>query len=536
MKKIIISAIMGLMAVCGMAQEKVYVHSDGIAYPFDINKVTEINFIQGSDILAEEPLVITGDVVEVGAAQATIAAKAVVSSLSADYRVGILYCEEKDYVASNFVYSKYDDHKDADWVSAEYSVVLNSLSAETKYYYRAYAYNGEKNLYGEVKTFTTNELILTEGDWIDLGLSVKWASFNLGATSPEMVGDYYAWGEVDTKSDYSSSTSKHYGVEGPNNISGVDGMDAARTILGTGKRTPTAAEFQELCENCNINRIVYKGVRGYYIQSKINSKSIFLPMGGGMYGESIIYDDSGAYYWSATRSSNEYAYRLYTYFDMIDPQNTDPIYIGFPIRPVEDLTTKESVTLVQLYENGPKWANMNIGATSVTDAGLYFWWGDTEGHAKDEEPKFNFSSDNTAIGSYSNKVDYVSDGKLVAEKDAATQLWGATYRMPTSADFEDLANYCDWSWQENYNGVEGANGYLVTGRGNYSDNYIFIPAAGCRDGNELKFDGMFGYYWSSTIYTNAACAYDLFFIQGGGINPTGGFPFYNGYTVRPVSE
>ncbi|MCQ2203344.1 MAG: hypothetical protein MJZ15_02765 [Bacteroidales bacterium] len=604
MKKILLTAIMGLMAVCSMAQDKVYVHSDGIAYPFDINKVTEINFIQGSDILAEEPLVITGDVVEVGVAQATIAAKAVVSSLSADYRVGILYCEEKDYVASNFVYSKYDDHKDADWVSAEYSVVLNSLSAETKYYYRAYAYNGEKNLYGEVKTFTTNELILTEGDWIDLGLSVKWASFNLGATAPELSGSFYAWGETETKSNYSESTSLYYGVEGMEDIAGIDGLDVARTLLGEGYRMPTQSEFSELYNNCDWYWLKYKGVNGYFVQSRSNSNGIFLPAAGCRLGEDLYNEGSFGYYWSSTPYTDDAvsAYNLYFYSGYVDPYSgSDNRHLGFPIRPVKDLTindiadafkTKHAtvlaldvkdvtvddrkpvskalseysklsseaqalladekakldalkeaipsgapsrVTFVQLYKNGPKWASMNIGANSVTDAGLYYWWGDIEGHAIDENPAYNFYSDNAEITSYGNNDGYVADGKLMAEKDAATQQWGAAYRMPTSTDFEDLASNCDWSWQENYNGVEGANGYLVTGRGDYADKSIFLPAAGCRNEDYLHYEGE-GFYWSSNPFSgDNSYTYRLGFSRYGN-NPYDFGNRYDGFPIRAVED
>ncbi len=207
--------------------------------------------------------------------------------------------------------------------------------------------------------------------------------------------------------------------------------------------------------------------------------------------------------------------------------------INFVAPEEPESTAPEGVEFVQLYANGPKWANMNIGATAVTDAGLYFWWGDVQGHAKDESPKFNFSSDNAAITSYGNNEGYVADGKLVAEKDAATQLWGAGYRMPTQAELQDLYDKCTWTWKTNYNGVEDAYGYLITGKGDYSGNSIFLPAAGYRSGEGLFFEGSLGYYWSSTPYSGSAGgAYCLGFDSG---NVNVNLRYY-GWLVRPVSE
>ncbi len=210
--------------------------------------------------------------------------------------------------------------------------------------------------------------------------------------------------------------------------------------------------------------------------------------------------------------------------------------INFVAPEEPESTAPEGVEFVQLYANGPKWANMNIGATSVTDAGLYFWWGDVQGHAKDESPKFNFDSDNVAITSYGNNEDYVADGKLVAEKDAATQLWGAGYRMPTPAEFEDLYNKCTWTWKTNYNGVDKANGYLVQGKGEYADNSIFLPAAGGRGGEDLLDEGSNGFCWSSTPLSGYADFANSLLFNSVSVNPYNINFCYLGFPVRPVSE
>ncbi len=108
--------------------------------------------------------------------------------------------------------------------------------------------------------------------------------------------------------------------------------------------------------------------------------------------------------------------------------------------------------------------------------------------------------------------------------------------MPTQAEFEDLYNKCTWTWQEDYNGVEDANGYLITGKGDYASNSIFIPAAGYRIGEYLSREGSNGDYWSSTPDPgNASNACNLGFDSGNG-NPNYGSIRYAGFPVRPVSE
>lgn len=194
----------------------------------------------------------------------------------------------------------------------------------------------------------------------------------------------------------------------------------------------------------------------------------------------------------------------------------------------------EAVQYVQLYENGPMWATMNLGATSVTDAGLYFWWGDVEGHAKGDE--FVFASSNKAITSYENYNSYEADGKLIAEKDAATQQLGAAYRMPTQAEFEDLKNKCDWTWQTDYNGIEGVNGYLVTGKNDYVDNSIFLPAAGYNINGSLDDEGIYGIYWSSSRIQGATRISHSLYFSSSTVKSDNDNVVYFGFPIRPVYE
>lgn len=136
-------------------------------------------------------------------------------------------------------------------------------------------------------------------DSVDLGLSVKWAKCNLGATSPAQFGNYYSWGET-TPYDYNRD---YYGPGSDNGGKSVleAKNDAASVLLGGTWRIPTAEEWTELSHNCNFVWTSINGVYGYNISSKkpgFESASIFLPAAGfwsgTFYPASTIY--AGDYY------------------------------------------------------------------------------------------------------------------------------------------------------------------------------------------------------------------------------------------------
>lgn len=142
-------------------------------------------------------------------------------------------------------------------------------------------------------------------EWVDLGLSVKWATCNVGAIQPEEFGDYFAWGEVEPKEDYAWNTYKH--SEGSNLIkytgsdkTVLDPEDDAATVNWGGEwRIPTIAELDELKNNCTWDWTTQNGVNGYKVTGT-NGNSIFLPVTGFMYGKNLTNDEWGFY------SSNSY--------------------------------------------------------------------------------------------------------------------------------------------------------------------------------------------------------------------------------------
>ena len=166
-----------------------------------------------------------------------------------------------------------------------------------------------------------------------------------------------------------------------------------------------------------------------------------------------------------------------------------------------------SVGKVQLWEGGPYWADRNIGAKKPEDSGLYFWWGDTTGHRQG----FAFYVNNPAIKTVRKNMSELksagwitSDGILVPIHDAAHVKWGGEWRMPTRQELKDLCSKCDWIWTT----INGVQGYIVSGRGLYGSNSIFLPAASYVIVTSLDLSSTYSYYWSSEAnsdYENANC-------------------------------
>ena len=180
---------------------------------------------------------------------------------------------------------------------------------------------------------------------IDLGLSVKWAPMNVGAAKPEDFGDYFAWGEVESKSSYTWNTYKWCGSGSTDyghpslkkyctnyKQGSVDDRivleaedDAATANWGEHWRMPTKAEWEELCDNCIWTQTKQNLVIGYLVTSKLNGNSIFLP-------KKYLDNEIGAY-WSSSLlpSTSSFAYILSTGSISV---NYTHRYIGLSIRPI----------------------------------------------------------------------------------------------------------------------------------------------------------------------------------------------------------
>lgn len=144
--------------------------------------------------------------------------------------------------------------------------------------------------------------------FVDLGLpsGLLWATTNIGADSPTDYGNYYAWGEITTKEEYTEANYTN------NTYSGYDPLpaanDAATQIWGTSCRMPTDAEFEELKDNTERGEATMNEIKGVKVTSKTNGNSIFLPHSGYHIGTEKGQQGEGFSLWSSQRANTREAY------------------------------------------------------------------------------------------------------------------------------------------------------------------------------------------------------------------------------------
>ena len=181
--------------------------------------------------------------------------------------------------------------------------------------------------------------------------------------------------------------------------------------------------------------------------------------------------------------------------------------------------------------SGTKWATCNVGATKPEEYGDYYAWGETTTKSSYSYDNYKWSNDGfDTFTKYCTSSDYGTvDNKTVLElaDDAARANWGGAWRMPTDAEWTELRENCTWTWITK----NGVNGYEVKSEAN--GNSIFLPAAGYRYNGDLYGAGYGGYYWSSSLYTDAP--YSAWLVYFGSDDVLGGnFDRYYGQSVRPV--
>lgn len=172
--------------------------------------------------------------------------------------------------------------------------------------------------------------------------------------------------------------------------------------------------------------------------------------------------------------------------------------------------------------SGVQWANCNVGAESLADEGLFFSWGNVEGHAMGEGYDFSQSVYDTTTGA-------AVDADLSLDQDAARVNLGGPWRMPSFTEFQELVENCTTVWTT----LNGVYGRLFTS--NVNGNTLFFPAAGYYDGESLRNRGSNGYFWSRN-YQSATNALYMFF-DSSAVYPKGSSRSrYSGFTVRAVMQ
>ena len=366
-------------------------------------------------------------------------------------------------------------------------------------------------------------------EYVDLGLpsGLKWATCNVGATTPAQHGKHIAWAELESKDIYGPGDSKSY-----NKLlvtfSGDKEFDVARATWGGSWRVPTKEEFEELKEHCDWERTVQDGCEGYKVKSKTNGNWIFLPAAGFAMADLRNFVGECGYYWTASISQRSYSRISYMIFLGVDrvEVRSHPRFYGSSIRPVSGPNTfvdtprsgktngHEWVDMG--FPSGTKWATCNIGASLPEQPGRHYAWGETV--SKSSYAEATSKTNNKEIAEYSGNPQY----------DVARATWGGEWRTPTKAEWEELLRYTDWKYIK-YNGR-----WCVELISEFNNMKLILPTTGYREGTSISGASTNGHYWSSTPdRLNSAYAYHY------GAAPRGDFSTsgrYSGLAIRAVMK
>jgi len=265
---------------------------------------------------------------------------------------------------------------------------------------------------------------------VDLGLSVKWASWNIGATKPEGYGGHYAWGETEVKDNYDWSTYKWSGgsrdmmtkyctdssygtVDNETVLAPED--DIAHVKWNEGWRMPTLDEIKELQNNCSWEWTAINGVCGYKVSA--NGNSIFLPAAGYRNGAEVYERGSHGYYWSGMLGEDR-SYNAYTFYfnGGFSRSSSYGRYRGHTVRPVQGEVVGEEdeeheEAILETFIN----VSINNGYPKDED-----WGGDDDESAEPEIDADDYLEDENWGGG----ADESTDPEIDADDYPEDENWG----------------------------------------------------------------------------------------------------------------
>ena len=340
---------------------------------------------------------------------------------------------------------------------------ITGLGTGNTYYVRAYATTMDGTSYGIQKSFTTGNV----HECVDLGLpsGLKWATCNVGASTPFGYGNYYAWGEIEPKESYDEETSVTWGQE-MEDISGNPQYDVARANWGEGWRMPTREEFEELIEECEWEWTNEGGNDGYRVTGP-NGNSIFLP-DASYFSWTGLHLFGGGYYWSSTpdESGTQSAYNLRFSSDSYTTTSGYYRYFGLSVRPVLGIhITTNDVTEITETSAICGGNVADYGGTTVTARGVC--WSTSENPTITD----SHTTDGSGTGSFTSNMTGLSSGTPYYVRAYATTVDGTSYGLQkyfttngqiNGYDFVDLGLSSGLKWATYNIGANSSSEY-----GNY---------------------------------------------------------------------
>jgi len=484
----------------------------------------------------------SGDAYNLGVASATI--KVQLAGSYANYnglRCGLVYGTSQDLQNDN---SRLETPTQS-CSGGSCEITLSGLTPDVPYWYCAFVEVNGQRIYQQEDAKNFKTTLFPEPEIVDLGLSVKWASFNVGATSSTERGLYIGWG--DPTGLHTSHSYDDYGYSTTSmNIGFNPDYDTPYATWQKKWRMPTRSEFEELYEKTTVTYETVGSVGCYKFTGK-NGNSIYLPVTGLYTAYSSSSTDyrqtQYGWYWTAECSASKEPYLVSLYSTSSPDIQTSVMWYRMPIRAVyEEATgyhegggsgeggeggsgeggseepyvepTPETPVAGTAVDLGlsVKWADRNIGGTSQDLVGDYLTWGATE--MQDQYTVASYIYGNSSdiggmkyLGTYTDPKDQARNSYSIAgtQYDAAHVRWGGTWRMPTRAEINELRESCTWTWSSRADDKHGVVwGYEVSRNG----KSIFLPAGGRMTQTDeypqvFKLDEV-GYYWSDYVYYGVA--------------------------------
>lgn len=400
---------------------------------------------------------------------------------------------------------------------------LPNMKKGTEYTVIAYATDENGTLYlGEPFDFVSevDSVIPTEptpGDLIDLGLSVKWASCNIGATDPQDIGGFYAWGETRTKTTYSWSnyiwcrgsettltkycTQSSYGtVDNKTVLDSAD--DVAYSTSGGKLRMPTSAEWQELIDRCQWTKINYKERDGYLVASPVTGNAIFIPCNG-FKTQSNYYNFYAPYYWSSDLRAVQPTDAIKMAYVVSCEIDGHERFEGLGVRPVANLNVNDVPETEIITVNGVSFKMVKVEGGSFTTKSNYwdsprnvtlndYLIGETE--VTQELWEAVMGSNPSDYSGYNRPVETVSWNDCKAFIQQLNTMTGKVFRLPTVEQWEYAAAGGTKMHGYKFSGSNDAN-EVAWYIDNSSDETHPVALKMC---NELGLYDMSGNVWELT--------------------------------------